>query len=338
MKLKLAITTTTISDEKGVLHFDALAKKSKFEVIFVVAGDKKSKPFDTSKFKNEIIFLDVKQQNQYRCSEIIGWNKVQRRNIAFLEAIKHNPDYILTIDDDNEPHKNYFDKWYSILTKNTLYEVESKNQWFNYLDKTDALIKLFPRGTPISQREHGNWKLKPTSISPKKIGVCQGFTIGDTDIDAMTRITYPQKINSISPAGYCAKDIWSPINSQNTLWAKKMFPIMFVWPSCKRYDDIFGSFLWQKFLFNNNMYVHYGEPISYTDRGKRDPKINLKDEIEGYFECENVWNEIMSFGGKTTDEIFKNLFKSKNPIIVREKKFLKAWLQDLKVVMNYSHK
>ncbi len=38
-----------------------------------------------------------------RCSEIIGWNSVQRRNLALLAAIQSHPEVIITVDDDNIP-------------------------------------------------------------------------------------------------------------------------------------------------------------------------------------------------------------------------------------------
>src|SRR3989344_4705926 len=122
--MRLAVISTTIQGEKGYLPFDALAKKSSFdEVVFVVAGDKGAKPFHTKNFQCPVEYLTDEVQSKYKSSEIVGWRKPQRRIFALLRAMELKPDYILTIDDDNLPDKNYFNDWYRVVSRPAMQEV-----------------------------------------------------------------------------------------------------------------------------------------------------------------------------------------------------------------------
>ncbi len=139
--MKLAIISTTIHGEKGYLPYDRLAMQSKFsEVRFFIAADLKSPPFNTKMFQCSIEYIDVDTQKKFYCSEPMGWNKIMRRNIALLCAIGSKPDYILTIDDDNIPSDDYFDKWYEIITQPVKRIVTPVNggydesYWHNYLE------------------------------------------------------------------------------------------------------------------------------------------------------------------------------------------------------------
>ncbi len=339
--MRLAIVSTTIHGEKGYLFFDQLAKKSKFsDVIFVISGDKKSLPFSTSSFQCEIEYIDAKAQEEYRCSEPMGWNKIMRRNIALLKAIELNPDFILIIDDDNIPQEDYFDLWYKTVTNPVDKIVISKNngnspRWHNYLKTSNADIEIYPRGFPIEFRGKDSTEIISAqgSIPNEKIGLYQGISLGDPDIDAITRIVYPKPIGEIKEKGYCCKDIWSPYNTQNTMFSKILFPLAFVWPHCGRYDDIYSSFVWQQFLFNNDMYVYIGEAINTQDRGERDVLKDFNNEIEGYNNVVNVWRAIRTVRETDALEFIKKLVVSENKTIVHHREFILAYLKDIESVM-----
>ncbi|GAI53134.1 unnamed protein product, partial [marine sediment metagenome] len=102
--MKLALITTTI----GVPHVLSLYRELDKEAMFFIAGDRKT-PHDevrslVSTLGNAVYYSDTDQEKLgYRSSELIGWNRIMRRNIALLEAIKYGADIIVTIDDDNIP-------------------------------------------------------------------------------------------------------------------------------------------------------------------------------------------------------------------------------------------
>lgn len=338
--LKLAIVSTTIHGEKGYLAFDRIAVRSSFsEVCFVISGDLNSKPFDSSQFNCEVEYLDVKSQGKYRCSEPIGWRKIMRRNTALLRAIEKNPDYILIIDDDNIPNDDYFEVWYKTITTPVETKVVSNGSgkifWHNYLGTSDADIEIYPRGFPIPFRRQGCTKIENLTepILNSQIGIYQGISLGDPDIDAMTRIVHPKTIHSVRVKNYCLQNVWSPYNTQNTMFVKLLFPLAFVWPYCGRYDDIYSSYTWQKLLFNNNMYAFVGEAINNQERGDRDILKDMSNEIEGYFHSHIVWEEINQIDAKNPIDFIRALINSKQEIIVRQKEFMIAFLQDLERIM-----
>ena len=337
--MKLAIVSTTIYGEKGYLPYDRLAKKSKFDrVTFFVAGDKKSLPFDSSRFMSDIIYLTPEMQNAYASSEAIGWNKPARRNIALLQAIESNPDYILTIDDDNVPSDDYFDLWYRTLTTPVekivlgVKDIEHAH-WHNYLKATDAEVELYTRGFPIPFRYKDSTRIvtSPRPINPHEIGVFQGITLGDPDIDAKTRIVYPKRtpLTVVHEKNYCLQHVWSPYNSQNTMFAKKVFPLAFMWSTAGRSEDIYSSYVWQRFLFNNNMYAHVGDAVNYSDRGVRNDLRDLALEVETYLKSHEVWEAINKIDETDSLKFIDALIRSDHEIIVRERGFMHALRTDL---------
>ena len=161
-------------------------------VTFYVMGDKKTPHDETRRFVeslgNSHYYSDKDQENLgYESSPIIGWNKIMRRNIALLEALKNGADIIVTIDDDNIPmNENYFNDYLSIFTRPFRgMAIDSDLGWFNAGDFMTP--NVYHRGFPYDLRN------KPiaysmTHASGSKIGVALGMWCGDPDISAMERM------------------------------------------------------------------------------------------------------------------------------------------------------
>lgn len=338
--MKLAIVSTTIHGEKGYLAFDRLAAKSPFsDVCFVISGDLNSKPFNSSQFKCKVEYLDVLVQERYQCSESIGWRTIERRNTALLAAIEKEPDYILIIDDDNIPDEDYFEVWHKVLTTPVGQVCVSHGSgtapWHNYLRTSDAPFEIYPRGYPIPFRCNDDTRIEKVlePIPNSQIGIYQGISLGDPDIDAITRIVYPGKIHSIVEKNYCLQNVWSPYNTQNTMFTKKLFPLAFVWPCCGRYDDIYSSFSWQKLLFNNDMYAYVGDAVNHQDRGDRNLLKDMHNEMKGYFHSHYVWEAINQITAKDPIDFIHALINSDQEITGCQKQFMRAFLHDLERVL-----
>ncbi|MEK7464444.1 MAG: hypothetical protein AAB617_01560 [Patescibacteria group bacterium] len=341
--MKLVIVSTTINGEEGYLPYDSLAAKSKFsEVVFVIAGDTTSKPFDDKKFKCKIEYLSPKNQERFEISSLIGWKSQRRRNAAFLRALELNPDFILTIDDDNIPDPDYFESWHNVLTRPVNQVVEVTKEvvpapWHNYLKTAPAPIEMYPRGFPMPflWQDATEVRAIKDAIQPQEIGLFQGISLGDPDIDARTRLVYPKRLplESIREKNYCLKNVWSPYNTQNTVYAKFIFPLALMWPFAERMDDIFHSFVFQKVLFNNDMYVHVGDAVNRQDRGvwgaRNVYKNDFLTEIEGYMHGHEVWAEINAITEKDPVKFLEKLMESENVIIKRHKEYFAAHLRDI---------
>ena len=340
--MHLVIISTTIHGEAGYLKYDRLAAASPFSrVRFIIAADLKSPPFDVGKFQNDMHYLSIAEQGEYASSEPMGWNKIARRNIALLRAMESRPDYILTIDDDNIPPADYFDRWHRVLTKPAeriaLPVGPADHHWHNYLRTGDAGIEMYPRGFPIPFRGRLTTAVQTAGvpIAPEEIGVFQGISLGDPDIDAQTRIVYPKPmpLRGIGEANYVLRDVWSPYNTQNTVYAKKLFPLAFTWPHCGRHEDIYASFVWQRFLFNNGMYAHVGDAVNVQDRGTRNLLRDLEQEVEGYLYGHEVWEEISRITEKEPLAFIERLCECRHPIIRRQQEFMRAFRKDFEAVL-----
>lgn len=345
--MKLIIVSTTIHGEKGYLPFDALASKSKFtDVRFIIAGDTTSEPFHGEKFTCGIEYLEPKDQERYAISALIGWKSQRRRNAAFLRALELQPDYILTIDDDNIPPPDYFDQWHTILSRPATKVVRDTKSvkpahWHNYLQYANGPVEMYPRGFPLPFLwQHATEVFAADSpIPPDQIGLYQGVSLGDPDIDGRTRLVYPNPLplHSITEKNYCLRDIWSPYNTQNTILAKPLFPVALMWPFAERMDDIFASFMWQKILFNNSLYVHVGDALNSQNRGAwgtRDVYTNdFLTEVEGYMHGHEVWSSINEISEKDPILFLEKLCAASHPIIQRHAEYFKAHMKDIASIL-----
>src|SRR6476620_6144831 len=104
--LDTALITTTINNPLVLRQYRA----SDPDVLFIIAGDRKSPHDDIRSLCKELgnaVYLDPREQQAlgYACSEVIGWNSIQRRSIALLEALRAGAQVVLSVDDDNAPRK-----------------------------------------------------------------------------------------------------------------------------------------------------------------------------------------------------------------------------------------
>src|SRR3981081_3301312 len=107
--MKIALCSTT----GHIPHTLHLFRKCNVNVKFFVAGDEKSPHMDIIANQaglGEYDYLLPGAQEKWKCSAVIGWNCIQRRNIAFLEALKWGADVIYSWDTDNLPvSRTHFD-------------------------------------------------------------------------------------------------------------------------------------------------------------------------------------------------------------------------------------
>jgi len=342
-RFKLGVVSTTIHDESGYLPFDTQAAESPFSQIgFYVAGDLGTPDFDTAKFSSPIVFLSPAEQEQFRCSAEIGWNKIMRRNLALLRCIADQPDFILLIDDDNLPPPDYFRNWYRVLTSEPRCALHSTpagsggRTWHNYLRTADTPVEIYPRGFPISER--GRWTpelqaMASGTVPPSDVWLYQGISLGDPDVDATTRLAIAPRLQRVDELDYVLRDVWSPYNTQNTIVARQLFPLACVWPHCGRYDDIFASFTWQQFAFSQRKYIHIGNALNHQQHRTRDLLADLRSEIEGMTKASEIVSAIATIEAPDANTFLEALIDLPGPeLITRHRRFFEAFRRDLEEV------
>ena len=262
------IATTTINKPTKALKLFAKNKNCKL----IVALDKKSKKFD---LKNSIVLSTKYQEKKWpKLSKLVGWNCIQRRNFAILEAFERGAEVIALIDDDNIPYSNWFKNIY-INKQIKCKEIKTNKKIFDPVGYTNH-PNLWHRGLPLELVNNRKYKAdKKKLIKPD---IQANFWNGDPDIDAVCRMIFKPECNfkkNLFP--FFSKKI-SPFNSQNTLIARKVIKDYFLFPHIGRMDDIWASF----YVTSKKYSVLYNEPTVYQQRNVHNLIKDFKDEYIGY--------------------------------------------------------
>lgn len=279
--MKIALCTTTINDPKVLKVYRDLDAAPR---IFV-AGDLKTPPaaHETVHGLRDAVVITTEQSKPWRCSDLIGWNSIQRRNIAFLEALKWGADVIASIDDDNIPLRDGYCADHAFNLKGLHSGIAAVGDWFDVGTLLQPAAKH--RGFPHNMRRSSGFSHK----SNAKVGVSAGICLGDPDIDAVTRMAMAPEVHQVSQIlenGLLVDNhTWTVFNSQNTAIRRELVPAWGMIPFTGRMDDIYASLIVQRVMRERDMHVHFGLPFVWQSRNQHNLVKDLLGEIEGY---ENV--------------------------------------------------
>lgn len=331
--MRIVLVTTTINVPEILREYRRIGP----DVEMLVAGDLKSPHDEMRKFARSIGdcgYLDPSWQEQHYpvLSKTIGWNSIQRRNIAILAAAKMKPDVIVTIDDDNIPrNESYFDDIRAAFSQDHRGSVAG-SRWFNLGELAHHPYRY--RGLPYSADATGI--LITSNNSGQRLGVLNGLIYGDPDINATQRIEQGPQVSWYSDA---ARDgialipemSWSPVNSQNTAWRTELAPLMLLPPQVGRYDDIWGSYIAQRVLEATDFCVRFGRPFVTQERNEHDLVRDLENELFGMRHTEELVSHLKSVPISKEATMLQNLRAVLTSL--RElpfplpHKFFDAWLQ-----------
>jgi hypothetical protein len=305
--MKTALITTTIN-VPTVLE---LYRQHGPDVAFFVAGDVKTPDYDRHKWPPLDGYLSPERQKSlgYKCSELIGWNSIQRRNIALLEAVKWGADIIVSIDDDNIPlpavpntdYRSYFNQFRDALGTNyhegrfNGIKVTGLDGWFDVGRLLDPVAPH--RGFPIS---HGNDLWRADHATNARVGVAAGICLGDPDVSAVTRLAHHPEVHRVSEllnTGIIVDNkTWTVFNSQNTAFIRELAPAFFMLPGVGRMDDIYASLIMQRLLAHRGLHVHFGRPYCWQSRNPHNLVKDLRAEIDGIEGVEKLADALEDVG------------------------------------------
>jgi hypothetical protein len=278
--VKIFSVTTTVNVPRALTAYQVC----RGDVEFLVVGDTRE-PEELALFCKDakVRFLNVEAQEAlgYRCSPLIGWKSIQRRNIGFLEGLKSGADIIHSWDDDNHViSSRYFDDIVDAMNFQAGIEIIGKNRWHDpgqYLKP-----KAKHRGFPYQIKSEPHYG----STTAVKIGVAAGTCISDPDIDSVTRIALAPDVQQVSllvEAGYVINPYtWTVFNSQATAVRREFVPAWFLWNHVGRMDDIYASLLVQRVMRDRGCYVHCGKPFALQNRNDHNLITDMRAEIDGY--------------------------------------------------------
>ena len=294
------IATTTINKPTKALKKFANNNNCKL----IVALDKKSKPF---KLKNSIVLSPEYQNKKWpKLSKLVGWNCIQRRNFAILEAYDRGAEIIALIDDDNIPYKNWFKG--ILLDKRISSKLISINKKvFDPVGFTNHK-NLWHRGYPLELINGRKYKKIGTKII--KPDIQANFWDGDPDVDAITRFIFAPECKFFKKYfPFHSKKI-SPFNSQNTLLNRNVIKDYFLFPHVGRMDDIWAAY----YVTSKKYVVVYGKPTVYQKRNVHNYLTDFKNETVGY-------NNNL----KLIDDLYKNPENIYNYLPINSAKAFDEW-------------
>lgn len=283
--MKLALCTTTINVPRVLGAY----REAMPNTHFFITGDRKTPDTDAVDFLDGVSAhsyygYDFQAKLGYECHDLIGENTIQRRNIAFLEALKHGADIIFSIDDDNLTTDERLEEGFLAgFNRKTVLDVMSKSRWF---DPGQHLVPpSVHRGFPYNVDSLPVFGMVPRP----KIGVVAGLCLGDPDISAYTRMANKPNVTAaveIMHSGVAVNPYsWTVFNSQFTAIRREFVPAWFMWTGVGRMDDIYASLVVQRVMRDRGYHVYFGKPFALQQRNDHNLVKDLRAEIDGY---ENV--------------------------------------------------
>jgi len=294
--VRRVLITTTIHVPESLRAWRAAGMAD--DDVIIVAGDRKTPHDEVTE-----LLADMPGDNRYvspstdigsPISTAVGWNCVQRRNVALAEAIRLQPRYIITVDDDNWPTAtDQFDRYDRLLDpegpEQLFREIPltaSESGWYDVGQLLDPATSH--RGFPFWLRGMREPRPRTTPLEiVDRVGVAASLWLGDPDVDAVARLALGQNLsvrrmaNALEDGVALDVGTWCPFNSQAVAYRTELAPLMMVWPGVGRYDDIWASFLARRVMDALGFVAWYGEPLVEQRRNPHDVLADLDAEILG---------------------------------------------------------
>jgi hypothetical protein len=323
--MKQSIVITSIfNPSEAVLKFSVLSDSE-----LIVVGDLNT-PKDWS--CSGVRYLSVEEQKglPFALSRLLPYNHYCRKMIGYLHAISSKAFVIIDTDDDNIPKDEWgfpeFDGTYDTAACTgfvNIYQLYTKK-------------KIWPRGLPLHLVTR-DFELDHRIVkSSARVGVWQGLADEDPDVDAIYRLTddsptyFDLRPPVVLPAGAV-----TPFNSQNTMFRKECFPLLYL-PTYVtfRFTDILRGLVAQPILWAAGMQLGFVDATVIQKRSPHNYMRDFESELPMYLRGEEVIG-IVSSAIMPNLSISDNLRRAyhalneKGIVEKRELITLDAWLIDI---------
>jgi len=277
--VKRFIVITTIHEKTcGIRKFEAFP-----DWHLVVVGDQKTPQY---KDTDNLTYLSIEKQQEmgFRIAGQLPFNHYCRKNIGYLYAISQGADIIYDTDDDNIPYDDWSFEAFSCENK-----LQSKDRFANvYRYFTDKPV--WPRGFPLERITAEKAPPSFEKSDTRPIAVWQGLADRDPDVDAIYRLVYGELLDFENrPSVYLDRHIYCPFNSQNTLWNRIAFALMYLPVTVSfRFTDILRGYIAQRLFWAADHHLGFCRATVYQERNVHDLLSDFRDEIECYLNVPEV--------------------------------------------------
>lgn len=268
--MRAAVVMTTIRQPQNL---DAITSQLTDDDVLVIVKDRKTPWIEYSGDRN-VVFMGIDEQVRYLGDPCgIPFDTIPRRNVGYLYAIKEcNPEVIISVDDDNMMG----DWWISDHSR----IIGDGSFQCGYLPP----IVGTAGGIDIAHRGSLSLSLADQRKSSKvdMVLVNEGLVIrGDPDVDARDRCARGE-VEAHGRDCTTSSGRYYPFNSQNTSFARRIFPAMCLIHNVGRYDDIWMSFVMTRIIRRiEGAGVRWAGPNVTSKRNEHDLKQDLLDESFG---------------------------------------------------------
>lgn len=281
MDKKFIIFTTIQAPTKAIAKFSRMR-----DWHVVVVGDRKT-PHNW--YLPGATYLGPERQIDLfgTFATLIPWNHYARKCLGYLFAIRKGATIIAESDDDNSP-LSMWDR--EILPEWGNYKLVSGPSVVN-IYKLFSKDNIWPRGLPLDCITDTTPPLV-TSARKLRIPIVQYLVNGDTDVDAIYRLTRNQTVmfRRENPV-VLDKFVFAPFNSQNTVWRSSAFPFLYLPAYVSfRFTDILRGWVAQRCLWSQNGRLAFGPATVRQDRNKHDLMKDFESEIPCYLHTREIIN------------------------------------------------
>ena len=264
------------------------------------------------KFKNELVYLSIKEQKYlgYNIIKYLNKNTLTRKNIGYLYAIQHGAKELYEIDEDII----IYDLNHLTLDFKNIYICYGLRNDSNMINPFEYFgeTNIWPRGFRINDiginEDNKYYILNSSQLIIKPI-IFQGLINGIPDVDSIFIQTRIKKNNLIHlnfsskyPLLYFPGN-YIPINSKNTRYLYEIFPYL-VFPISlnQKVSDIFRGYIMQYFAWNNNGAVIYYYTSIYKKNFQYENKKSFLEEKDLFYDLDNLLAELnINFNSKKKD-------------------------------------
>jgi hypothetical protein len=298
----------------------------------VVVGDKKT-PEDWS--CRPATYLSVSDQEcmQFQLARMLPWNHYARKLMGYLVAIQQGAEIILDTDDDNMPKSDWSIPEFHGRNLMTPRDMGFINVYSYFTDQ-----HIWPRGFPLNRVCDSAARLADSSLqaAPVKIGIWQGLSDGDPDVDAVYRMTVntPCFFNANPPVVLGSGTV-SPFNSQNTAFIRSVFPLLYLPASVSfRSTDIIRGLVAQPILWSAGYSLGFTRATVVQKRNDHHLLSDFESEIPCYLYPEKIVN-VVEGAVSSRFPIEINLINAYESLIRHdlipncEMDLVLAWVQDI---------
>jgi hypothetical protein len=301
------------------------------DLRLTVVGDRKT-PSDWSLPGVEFLSAERQKRLGFGLTRLLPWNHYCRKMLGYLHAMRDGASVVVDTDDDNIPYRQW-----RIPAFDGKHWATQKEAGFVNVYALFSRQHIWPRGFPLDeilrQREAPKRKGR---IETSCVGVWQGLTDRDPDVDAIYRLTSNVPCTFAKrPPIVLAEGALCPFNSQNTAFRQEAHALLYLPITATfRFTDILRGLVAQPVLWAAGMRLGFTSATVYQERNPHDYMKDFVSEIPFYLHAKRVVEITRSVVRKTVstaDNLLRayKALRQEDIVADAEIRSIDAWLRDL---------